>query len=689
VANAPLRIRWWTKTTYDWLARRPYLLLTLAVLATLGPFLAKPFNIDDPLFLWAARQIHAHPANPYGFDLNWYGFESPMWEVTKNPPLACYFLAGAAAVLGWSEVALHAAFLLPAIVAILGTYRLASRWCTRPLLAAFLTLLTPVFVISGTTVMCDMLLLALWVWAVVVWLDGLERAAHLRLAIAAMLVALAALTKYFGICLVPLLFVYGVVHQRRLGRWALWLLIPPAALAGYHFAGHAIYGKGLLADAGAYAVAVRAEDWSSTVATVLTALAFTGGCFAIVTILTAWLWRPRALAALALAGLLAGAAIVEIPALSPLAGLGASRRLLEVQLLVWATGGISLLTLAGAAMRRWRDPSSWLLASWTLGTFLFAGFVNWTMNARSLLPMAPAVGILMARRLSRSDLADQARRRPGIRLAFVTAVALTVWVARSDFLLATAVRESARQSYAKLEAPTGTLWFGGHWGFQYYLESYGKNARPVVNGQLRPQLGDVMAGPVNNTNVELPRASQFDAQEELAIEGPRWTTTFSREAGAGFYASVWGPLPFAFTRVPPEKVAVFRLLPSADITLVTADRADLDCAAEASIEGFHCGFASATTPWQADESVRLQPVYTWDRRLYLVPGLFAEPAISARYQTESPDKPRDQLKRFTANCRLRVIGPLARVRTRWEKSGTWSDPQDIPVGVISGCIIDG
>ena len=128
--------------------------MILIVLAALGPFLAKPFNVDDPLFLWAARQIQAHPSNPYGFDLNWYGFQSAMWDVTKNPPLACYYLAVAAAILGWSEVALHFAMLLPAVAAILGTYRLARRLCQRPVLAACTTLFTPVYLVSSTSVMC-------------------------------------------------------------------------------------------------------------------------------------------------------------------------------------------------------------------------------------------------------------------------------------------------------------------------------------------------------------------------------------------------------------------------------------------------------------------------------------------------------------------------------------------------------
>ncbi len=679
----------WPKKALASLASRPRLLLTLALLATLGPFLTKSFNIDDPLFLWAAHQIQAHPANPYGFDLNWYGYEEPMWEVSKNPPLACYFLAGAAAILGWSEMALHSAFLLPALAAILGTFRLARRWCRQPLLAACATLFTPVYVVSATTVMCDTLLLAFWVWAVVLWSEGLEKTCSGRLAGAALLVALAALTKYFGICLVPLLLVYSLVLRRRLGRWAGWLLIPVAALAAYHWAGYALYGKGLLSDAGAYAVTARTREWSSMIATVLTALAFTGGCLAVATMLMCWLWRPRVLGGFLLLGVLAAIAIGKGHALLPLGEAGASRRLLEMQLLFWAIGGAGVLALAAKAAWRWRDAPSCLLGLWIIGVFLFAGLVNWTVNARSILPMAPAVGILLARRLSQAGSADRPLRRWGVRLSWLAGAALALCVATGDFRLAQAVRESARQSYARLGPKPATLWFGGHWGFQYYLQGLGQNAKAVIHGHLRPQPGDLLANPVNNTNVESPPGSQIDSREELSIAGPRWITTFSREVGAGFYASVWGPLPFSFASVPPEKVTVYRLVPTAEITLVTADLADLDCASPESIQRFHCGFTNEHARWPGDERNRLQPVYTLDRHLYLIPGLFFEPAIRARYQSDLPDKPREQLKRFTASCQLRIVGRLAGVRTRWEASSSWSDPQEIEVGTISICTIEG
>ena len=203
-----------------WGAAHPALALALAVFLALGPFLAKPFNMDDPLFIWTARQIQAHPCNPYGFDVNWYGTSAPMWSVTENPPLAGYYMAGAAALLGWSETALHLAFLLPALAVVLGTHRLARRFCDRPMLAALAVLCAPVFLVSSATVMCDVLMLAFWVWAVVFWVEGLEGDDFWRLSAAGLLIALAALTKYFGACLIPLLAAYSWVGRRRFGQWA-------------------------------------------------------------------------------------------------------------------------------------------------------------------------------------------------------------------------------------------------------------------------------------------------------------------------------------------------------------------------------------------------------------------------------------------------------------------------------------
>ena len=47
-------------------------------------------------------------------------------------------------------------------------------------------------------------------------------------------------------------------------------------------------------------------------------------------------------------------------------------------------------------------------------------------------------------------------------------------------------------------------------------------------------------------------------EQKLVESGPRWLSTMSKPLGAGFYSSVWGPLPLAFGRVPPEDADIYR-----------------------------------------------------------------------------------------------------------------------------------
>ena len=95
----------------------------------------RAFDIDEPLFLWLAEQITREPLDFFGFEVNWYGTSQPMYAVTRNPPLVGYAIAAAAAVVGWSERALHGVFLLPAAAAALGSLSIARRLAPNPPLA--------------------------------------------------------------------------------------------------------------------------------------------------------------------------------------------------------------------------------------------------------------------------------------------------------------------------------------------------------------------------------------------------------------------------------------------------------------------------------------------------------------------------------------------------------------------------
>jgi hypothetical protein len=605
-----------------WISLHPNWTLTFATFAALAPFLAKPFNIDDPLFIWVAHQIQAHPLDPFGFNVNWFGTVSPMYLATENPPVACYYIAFAAAVFGWSEIALHFAFLLPAIAAVLGTYRLAQKFCGQPMLVALATLFTPVFLLSGTTVMCDVMMLAFWIWAVIFWIEGMAENDFRKLSAAGLLIALATLTKYYGVCLIPLLAAYSFVEigllcevtvlafwvlvivlwfketenfifwrllgavcltllatltktswkclnpqmsiykifdKRQLGRWAACFLIPLAALCAYQWTTHSLYGLAMLSDAVEYAGYARGITGVSKISVALTALTFTGGCVAVAVFFMPLLWRARTLAAFAATAILIAAALFFEGAkleqfISPEA---TSATFVEIQIIFWAVGGIGVLALAVENLWNKRDAQSWLLSLWVFGTFLFASVFNWTVNGRSILPMVPAVAILIVRRLERNSAAGWKPSKFAVPISLAASAALALLVTRADYLFAVATRQTAVQTFARFGNEQNNFWFEGHWGFQYYMESFKFAALDVQRSQIKP--GNILAIPENNTGIAPPNPDATARQEKIEVFGPRVLSTMNVEVAAGFYASLRGPLPFAFGKVPPESVLLFFL----------------------------------------------------------------------------------------------------------------------------------
>ncbi len=542
-----------------WAAAHPYWLLTFVTLAALMPFLARPFNIDDPLFIWMARQIREHPLNPYGFNAEWGWTMFPMWKVMDNPPFTGYFIALASVVFGWSEIGLHLAFVLPAVAAILGIYRLANKFSERPVLAALLVLFTPVFMVSSLTVMCDVTMMAFWVWAVVFWTEGLAEEKTGKLISTGILIALAEMTKYYGACLIPLLAVHGLVSRRPARRWAIVLLVPVAVLCAYQYATHHFYGEGLLDQAVGYSNFSKKFYGFSKLQNGLIALSFTGGCLASAVFFTPLLWPKRqwTLAAGTMAGLAAAvfsysALWAKYPALA--GGILTSEK---IQMVFWATGGVCILALAAASLWRQRDNRSLLLFLWVVGTFIFAGFCNWTINARSILPLAPAVAILVVRQLDLKLPREAKTWSPGIIAGLIASCALAWAVAMSDFSIACATRQSAQEICDKYGSGPWTLWFQGHWGFQYYMEKLGASALDVKNSPLKP--GDLIVEPPNNTNTQILDAQKSKIVETFTVTGAQCLATFNTRVGGGFYASAYAPLPFAFGPVPADEVVVYAL----------------------------------------------------------------------------------------------------------------------------------
>ena len=214
--------------------------------------------------------------------------------------------------------------------------------------------------------------------------------------------------------------------------------------------------------------------------------------------------------------------------------------------------GLSLITVALFDLYQLRDVDS-LLFFWDDGDVRIRRRVQldheWKVD-----PPDDRAGQYADR--SPHALPDRAapRRLPLAILPLAAAAVLSLSVAWADCRLANAGRTGARLIHEKYGLGSNTVWFQGHWGFQYYMQQL--RAKPLDVANLRLTANDVVAVPTTNTNV-YPMAAQWVVRDVFEVPSGGWLATMNPGIGAGFYADVFGPLPFAIGSIPPERFTVY------------------------------------------------------------------------------------------------------------------------------------
>ena len=545
----------------------PLAWLLLLTLVCLAPFLGKAFFIDDTLFLRAAQQIQKHPLDFYGFNINWYGYTTPMTAAMDNPPLTSYYIAFVTSFLGWSEWALHLAFLLPALAAVWGIYTLAKNYCERPFTATLVALLTPVFLISATAVMCDVMQLAFWVWTLVFFEKGLRTESRAALITSGILGGLAFLTKYLALSLIPLLLAYGFCRKRRFGWWLVAPLIPLLFVAIYEWLTFRLYGEGLLFAAAHDATRLQASYYIIPWEKVIVGLSFAGACFLSVLLYAPVLWGRRIFLVIPC---LMAASLLILPRMATYTSLmwkvdGGLHWGMFFYVATLVVAGLYVFLLAGMDVWEHRDAVSILLLLWLSGMFVFTVALNWTIDGRSLLPAVPAVGILTARRLESKSVHPKPEFSFRLFAPAFFAGVVSLLLVQADCRLADSLRASALQLGAKYRLPGKTTWFNDHWGVQYYLELYGAKVMDCKSPRFSP--GDDLlvldTWGFHAEDFETNHSIRLRLLQTGEIAGRRCLSTADREADAGFYGTCVGVLPFAVGDVPPQIFKVYEIVKTA------------------------------------------------------------------------------------------------------------------------------
>lgn len=507
------------KTTTKPLIAKPFQWLCnpwiLALFITLANAL-KPATIDDTAYLSFARQIASHPLDPYGFTLFWYTVPQDAFEILL-PPVLPYWLAFGIWLFG-ENIALLKLWIYP--------FLWLFVWATRDLLKQFargsengfllLIALSPA-ILPTVNLMLDVPAIALGITAMALFIRATKRSSWWLVVGSGLVAGLAMQTKYTALLIPPAIGWYGITRR----QWShLWRGVLAVSVSVAFFAGWELF---LVGKYGRSHFVFQVSDRQPIVEP---------GSNALVSFIQekAALFPPLFgdLGCVGIGiGLIAAAAV------------GVPQRILRIAAVVWmvgfawiglAPGQWSAFGLQGplgyltATSGFWQFFGSLVLIAWLACSFLLTTrirkglhvrinsdtlfLIGWLLielcgyfaltpfgAARRVIGLAVIGGLLTARTMNRVGRvrADRRVRRWNI----VYGVAVGVVVAAIDTLDAFPEKVCAERG-AEITANRpihSTVWFAGHWGFQYYCGRAGM--QQIVPGESILVPGDLLVLPIH------------------------------------------------------------------------------------------------------------------------------------------------------------------------------------------------
>jgi 4-amino-4-deoxy-L-arabinose transferase-like glycosyltransferase len=200
--------------------RRALGLLTLLLLVLSLPFIHRAYFVDDYYFVTMAKGILDHPARPYDFVSDDAGRANVAWERGQpprmvNPPLFHYFLAAVIALWGDETWKLRMASLLFPLMSLFAAYFLGKRFVRNSFAAASLLAVTPAFWLTSYSLLLDSALLAFFLASLACFVEGQERHHKGLLITSGVLIGLTLLTKYTGGLIYPVILFWHFVHRQK------------------------------------------------------------------------------------------------------------------------------------------------------------------------------------------------------------------------------------------------------------------------------------------------------------------------------------------------------------------------------------------------------------------------------------------------------------------------------------------
>jgi hypothetical protein len=487
--------------------------VVLLVLLLRLPFLHQAVQGDDPYYLYGAEHALIDPLHPTQAQ---YFFQGEFVDMRGHPhgPMNSWILAAPMALLGGvREVPFHTFYIVFSLVAALSMLSLARRFCNRPLLATLLFMAVPAFVVNGTSFEADLPFLALWMLAIALFVTAVDRNSPAALAGSAIAAALAALTAYQAIFLIPVCGLYLFERRRQWTAGWIALLAAPLAIALWQLFERTSSGEFPAAILIGYMQSHRLQVPGNKLRSAAALIVHSGWIVCPLILLAAFLKGPskwRWILAAAAAG---------------------SAALYDPNPLFWFSFGCGILLLASCIGRGF-------LGTWILVFFAGGAIIFFAGSARYLLPIAAPVAILVVRECSKPVL--------------VTGLALQMALSLGLAMVNSQHWDAYRQFSTSLarEVDGHRVWVNAEWGLRWYLELEGalplprdRNLQPneiVVTSELALPLP---------TNAPLSPLAETEIRPRIPLR----TVSLDRRSAYSSASNV-GLLPFEISTGPIDRV---------------------------------------------------------------------------------------------------------------------------------------
>lgn len=437
----------------------------------------KPMHMDDTAYYKIARQIASHPLDPYGFRMLWYQHPEPANHILA-PPVAPYWLAIAIRLFGDHPMVWKLWQFPFALVLVWSTLRLLERFrASAPGWLTAVVAFSPA-ILPGFNLMLDVPALALSLASIEIFLYACDKKS-IRGALGAGLVAgLAMQTKYTAIVGPLAMVLYGLLsgHRRLI---AVALVISIAVFSSWEIFTALQYGESHLLCNVRQKHTVNASRiqliWPLVV--LLGALAPAGILLNLVAL-------NASETQLSIGAVLAAAMYAGVAWLGSLGEYFTAAQLdgLSGILFVASTGAV-LAVLSGQRWLKRPDRAFGKVTIFLIGWLMIELLAYFALSpfpaARRVMGMV-VVTTILAGRLIQSRDSYTARWLPVIALGQVILCAVYLL---TEYREADAQRSVAAVARQRLGS-AASIWFTGHWGFEFYAEQAGM--QPVVSLADRP-----------------------------------------------------------------------------------------------------------------------------------------------------------------------------------------------------------